>query len=128
MGVRFAPLSSISTFRLTTKVSLGADRLFESFVGISEQVEQEGIRVQVDLVSGLGHDIGNVSGCVDSPELHESGVLLHGLSNQFGGFGFSLGLGDDGLLLLDGSQDNVLGTFGILLSCKCESQRGKDGV
>lgn len=58
------------------------DTLFQFFIGISQQVEQEGIGIQVDLVARFGHNISNITGRIDSSQLHKSRILLYSQTNE----------------------------------------------
>ena len=86
-------------------------------VGVTEQIQKQGIGVQVNLVSAVAHNIGNLTCRIDSSKFHETRVFLHGRTNQFGRLCLSLGLCNDRLLFLLSSYNNVLCSLRILLSC-----------
>jgi hypothetical protein len=102
--------------------STGRSTLFSLIVRISDQIEQQGISIQINLISRRRNNIRNFTGRINTSELHETRVLLDSCTNEFGRLGFSSGLGNDCFLFLRGSNNNVLGAFGILLSC--EEQEG----
>ncbi len=119
IGVQSAKLEHwTSTPFRSSSPSFGSDTLFHFFFCMdAQQVEEQGIGIQVHFVPGRGHNISNFTSRIDAPKFHETWILLDGISNEFGRFGFSAGLGNNGLLLLHGTNHNVLGAFGVLLGC-----------
>ena len=83
--------------------------------GVVQQVQQEGVRLEVHLVSGLGHDGGDLLGGVQSSELNVSRVLGERCSDQLGRLRVSLRLDNCALFVLKSTVNDILGTFGILL-------------
>ena len=101
--------------RLTPPAPLAAHALLEFVVGITHEVQQQSIGIEVNLVSTLADNVGNIPGGVDPSELHEARIALDGGTDELGTLRLSPCLGNDGLLLLLRSDDDVLGPLGLLL-------------
>mmetsp|Transcript_5678 Transcript_5678/g.9604 ORF Transcript_5678/g.9604 Transcript_5678/m.9604 type:complete len:330 (+) Transcript_5678:233-1222(+) len=101
--------------RLTPPTLLFSDALLELAVGIAQEVQQEGIGIEINLVAALANNVGNIPSGIDPSQLHKARIALHGRADQFGTLGLSPCLGNDGLLLLKRSDDHVLGPLGLLL-------------
>mmetsp|Transcript_22447 Transcript_22447/g.65256 ORF Transcript_22447/g.65256 Transcript_22447/m.65256 type:complete len:294 (+) Transcript_22447:99-980(+) len=78
--------------------------------------KEKGVRVEVDLVLGVGDDVGDLSRHVQAAELHEARVLLDGLADELRAPRRTLSADNDGLLLLLGLVHNEFCTLRLLLS------------
>lgn len=78
-------------------------------------IQAQAIRVQVDLVGRVLQNLRNVARVLKLPEINVRAALLDGVTNEFGGAGFTLGADDGGLFLLAGFVDDEGGALGFLL-------------
>jgi hypothetical protein len=94
-------------------------------------VKAKTLGIEVDLVVALLQDGGDVSGILEFTKLDVSAALLDGVTNEFGGTGFTLGADDHGLLLLAGLVNDESSTLCFLLSdllgLDCGGELGREG-
>jgi hypothetical protein len=102
-----------------------------SVVAKGIDVKAKTLGIEVDLVVALLQDGGDVSGILELTQLNVTAALLDGVTDQFGGTGFTLGADDHGLLLLAGLVDDEGGTLGFLLGdllgFDCGGELGREG-
>lgn len=83
--------------------------------GIDVQAQTLGVKVKLVPATGFLQDLRNISGILDTSELDVTLALLDGVTDKFGGAGFTLGSDDGGLFLLAGLVDEEGGSLGFLL-------------
>jgi hypothetical protein len=94
----------------------GEKRLFLIFrTGIDVQAQTLGVKVKFVPATGFLQDLRNISGVLDTSKLDVTLALLDGVTDKFGGAGFTLGPDNGGLFLLAGLVDEESGSLGILL-------------
>lgn len=92
------------------------------------QPQPIGVQIQLVLPSGLLQDRCNIPRVLDPSEIDVAATLLDGVTDEFGGAGFSLGAHDRGLFFLAGFVDDEGGTLSFLLrDLFCLDSGGKFG-
>jgi len=117
--------------RKCSKVARQSLLVQRSVVAKGIDVETKTLSIEVDLVVTLLQDGGDISGILEFTQLNVTAALLDGVTNEFGGTGFTLGANDHGLLLLAGLVDDEGGTLGFLLGdllgFDCGGELGREG-
>jgi len=72
--------------------------------------------IKENMISRFSQNMWNFFSSFDSSKFKESGVVLNSLSDKFNWLGFGLSLNDNTLFIFSGLFDNVLCSFGNLLS------------
>jgi hypothetical protein len=102
-----------------------------SVVAKGVDVKTKTLGIEVDLVVALLQNGSDVSGILEFTQLNVTAALLDGVTNEFGGTGFTLSADDHGLLLLAGLVDDEGGTLsfllGDLLGFDCGGELGREG-
>lgn len=83
--------------------------------GIDVQAQTLGVKVKLVPATSFLQDLRNISGILDASELDITLALLDGVTDKFGGAGFTLGSDDGGLFLLAGLVDEESSSLGFLL-------------
>jgi len=89
--------------------------LLKIAVQAGSEVKKESVCLEEHTVSASRKSCCNFASSLDSAKVKEGRGSVHGLSEKFGGLGFTLSPDNCGLFVLQGLFDLELGSLGLLL-------------